>query len=278
MFFKEKQNYIRVREFLVRSISGLLYVALIAISAYWSNLALLIVVFLFSSLALFEFQKLIGYKNPILYVVFGALALQLYNEQVHPVLHYILLGSTLTTSLYLTYCFFKEKTLPSAPFQKSGLSFFFLVGSGYFILATTKIPGLEDNYFTLLMYLLIWTNNSFAYIFGKNWGKTLLFPSISPKKTWEGFWGGGLLCLAIGLALMLLETELPKWIFPLLAIVIVPAATIGDLIQSKFKREANVKDSGSLIPGHGGFFDRMDSVLYTAPFVYLVLKLSEYVS
>jgi phosphatidate cytidylyltransferase len=128
------------------------------------------------------------------------------------------------------------------------------------------------------MFALIWTNNSLAYVFGKRWGKTLLFPSISPKKTWEGFWGGGLSCLAISFLLMLLDTGLEKWIFPLLAIVIVLTATIGDLIQSKFKREALVKDSGSLIPGHGGFFDRMDSVLYTAPFIYLVFKISEYVS
>ena len=76
---------------------------------------------------------------------------------------------------------------------------------------------------------------------------------------------------------MFLNTGLVKWIFPVLAVVIISTATIGDLIQSKFKREAKVKDSGSLIPGHGGFFDRMDSVLYTAPFIYLILKLSEYV-
>ena len=129
-----------------------------------------------------------------------------------------------------------------------------------------------------MMYLLIWTNNSFAYVFGKRWGKTLLFPSISPKKTWEGFWGGGLSCILLSLVLMNLDTELANWIFPVLAIVIVVTATLGDLIQSKFKREAKVKDSGSLIPGHGGFFDRMDSVLYTAPFVYLIFKITEYVS
>tara|TARA_Y100000385_G_scaffold277824_1_gene325313 strand:- start:783 stop:1586 length:804 start_codon:yes stop_codon:yes gene_type:complete len=267
-----------MKEFFVRSVSGLLYVALIVFSAYWSNLTLLIVVFVFSSLALFEFQKLIHNKSPISFVVFGILAFQFYNEQVPPAIHYFLLGLTLTTSLYLTYCLFKEKKLPSAAYQKSALSFFYLVGSGYFILATTKLSGLKDNYFTLLMYLLIWTNNSFAYLFGKNWGKNVLFPSISPKKTWEGFLGGGLVCLAIGLVLMFFTTDFPKWIFPLLAIVIITTATIGDLIQSKFKREAKVKDSGSLIPGHGGFFDRMDSVLYTAPFVYLVLKLYEYVS
>ncbi len=267
-----------MRELLVRSISGLLYVALIVFSAYWSTSAFLIVIFVFSSLALFEFQKLIHHKSPISFIVFGLLAYQLYNNQVNLVLHFIFLGLTIAMSLYLTYCLIKEKRFPSEPFQKSGLSFFYLVGCGYFILASTKLKGLDTNLLTLLIYLFVWTNNCFAYIFGKNWGKNLLFPSISPKKTWEGFWGGGLSCLILGLALMFLDTELPKWNFPLLAIVIVLTATVGDLIQSKFKREAKVKDSGSLIPGHGGFFDRMDSVLYTAPFVYLILKLSEYVS
>lgn len=267
-----------MKELLVRSISGLFYVSLIVFSAYWSNLALLIVIFIFSSLALFEFQKLIHHKSPVSFLVFALLVFQFYNQQIHPVMHYTLLVLTLTSSLYLTYCLFKEKAFPSEPFQKSGLSFLYLVGSGYFILATTKLPGLENNFITLLMYLFIWTNNSFAYIFGKRWGKRLLFPSISPKKTWEGFWGGGLSCLAIGFVLMYFQTGLPKWIFPLLAIIIFLTANIGDLIQSKFKREAKVKDSGSLIPGHGGFFDRMDSVLYSAPFVYLILKFSKYVS
>ena len=267
-----------MRELFVRSISGLLYVTLIVFSAYWSNLALLIVIFVFSGLALLEFQKLIRYKSPISFLVFGLLAYQFQRNQVPESLHHALLSLTLLTSLYLTYCLIAKKKFPSAPFQKSGLSFFYLVGSAYFILATTKLTGLENNSTTLVMYLLIWTNNSFAYVFGKRWGKTLLFPSISPKKTWEGFWGGGLSCILLSLVLMNLDTELANWIFPVLAIVIVVTATLGDLIQSKFKREAKVKDSGSLIPGHGGFFDRMDSVLYAAPFVYLIFKITEYVS
>jgi phosphatidate cytidylyltransferase len=264
-------------ELLIRSISGLLYVALIIFSAYWSNGALLIIIFIFSSLALFEFQKLINYKSPISFLVFGILSYQFFNDQVHKVFHFSLLALTLITLLYLTYCLIKEKKFPSKQYQRGGISFFYIVGSGYFILATTKLPGLENNFTTLLMYTFIWTNNCFAYIFGKRLGKKLFFPSISPNKTWEGFWGGGLSCLGLGFVLMFFNTGLEKWIFPVLAIVIISTATVGDLIQSKFKREAKVKDSGSLIPGHGGFFDRMDSVLYTAPFVYLVLILSEYV-
>jgi phosphatidate cytidylyltransferase len=267
-----------MRELLVRSVSGLLYVFLIVFSAYWSNLLFLIILFLFSTLALIEFQKLIAYKSPIPFLLFALLAYQFYNQTVHPTLHYSFLGLTIFTCLYLTYCLFANKAFPSAPFQRSGLTLFYLVGTSYFILATTELSASGKNFVTLIMYYLIWTNNSMAYVVGKRWGKTLLFPSISPKKTWEGFWGGVLGCVSISILLMMADTGLPKLVFPVLALVVVIAATLGDLIQSKFKREAHVKDSGSLIPGHGGFFDRMDSVLYTAPFVYLVFKLSDYVS
>jgi len=103
-------------------------------------------------------------------------------------------------------------------------------------------------------------------------------PAISPKKTWEGFWGGLLGNLVLSLLFLLIFEDYPFWFFPFLALFITISATLGDLIQSKFKREAHVKDSGSLLPGHGGFFDRMDSVLYTATFVYLLFKFSFYVS
>jgi phosphatidate cytidylyltransferase len=134
------------------------------------------------------------------------------------------------------------------------------------------------NGITLSMYFLIWTNNSFAYLAGKKWGKTPLFPEVSPKKTWEGFWGGAFACFLLSIVLLSLHPEFKFWVFPILALIIIVAATLGDLIQSKFKREAQVKDSGSLIPGHGGFYDRMDSVLYTAPFVNLFLIFVNYVS
>jgi len=267
-----------MKELQIRSISGLLYVALLVTSAGWSDLAFFTVIFIFSSLSLWEFQRLIHHRSPVSFVLFGLLTYQLFNGNLQPNLHQILLGITLLTSIYLTYCLLAKKEIPTAPFQKSILTFFYLIGSAYFILACVKLEGIQKNSITIIMYLMIWTNNSFAYLFGKRLGKNKLFPSISPKKSWEGFWGGALMCLILGFGFMLLDSNYPKWTFPILALLIVFTATVGDLIQSKFKRQAKVKDSGSLIPGHGGFFDRMDSVLFSAPFVYLFLKFTEYVS
>ena len=87
------------------------------------------------------------------------------------------------------------------------------------------------NGITLSMYFLIWTNNSFAYLFGKKWGKNSLFPEVSPKKTWEGFWGGALACFLLSLVLLNFHKEFKIWVFPLLALIIIIASTLGDLIQ-----------------------------------------------
>ena len=172
----------------------------------------------------------------------------------------------------------KKKNFVFNPYQKSGLTLFYLISSGYFILATTGFETHWMNGITLCMYFLIWINNSFAYLSGKKWGKTPLFPEVSPKKTWEGFWGGALACILLSVVLYRFNQDFELWVYLILAVIIIISATLGDLIQSKFKREAKVKDSGSLIPGHGGFYDRMDSVLYTAPFVNFFLILIHYVS
>jgi len=265
-----------MKELQIRSISGLLYVALLVTSAGWCDLAFFTVIFIFSSLALWEFQRLIHHRSPVSFVLFGLLTYQLFNGNLQPNLHQILLGITLLTSIYLHTVSAKKKFYCTFPKKYSHI--FLLIGSAYFILACVKLKGIQQNSITIIMYLMIWTNNSFAYLFGKRLGKNKLFPSISPKKSWEGFWGGALMCLILGFGFMLLDSNYPKWTFPILALLIVFTATVGDLIQSKFKRQAKVKDSGSLIPGHGGFFDRMDSVLFSAPFVYLFLKFTEYVS
>lgn len=124
----------------------------------------------------------------------------------------------------------------------------------------------------------IWINDTMAYIVGSIIGKTP-FSKISPKKTWEGTIGGAILCiLLIGFLFPLLAN---KYFYPfaqkqtyfIIAALCAIFGTAGDLLESKLKRMADVKDSGSIMPGHGGFLDRFDSLLVVVPFVWLYIKL-----
>jgi phosphatidate cytidylyltransferase len=128
------------------------------------------------------------------------------------------------------------------------------------------------------IFILIWINDSFAYLIGSNFGRQKLFESVSPKKTVEGFLGG-VFFSAIGSYFIFKCTnnlEFSNWL--IISVIISVFGTIGDLIESKYKRQANVKDSGNLMPGHGGLLDRLDSAIFVAPFIYLFLKILNYVS
>ncbi len=124
----------------------------------------------------------------------------------------------------------------------------------------------------------IWINDTMAYMVGSMIGKTP-FSKISPKKTWEGTGGGAILCvLVIGFLFPLLADKYfysfaQKQTWFIIAAICAIFGTIGDLLESKLKRMANVKDSGSIMPGHGGFLDRFDSLLVAVPFVWLYIKL-----
>lgn len=118
----------------------------------------------------------------------------------------------------------------------------------------------------------IWINDTMAYIVGSLIGKTPL-SAISPKKTWEGTIGGIILAVAVMWGLGYLSQSSSAWLWAVIALVAAVTGTIGDLLESKLKRLANVKDSGSFMPGHGGFLDRFDSLLLAVPFVWLLLKI-----
>ncbi|MBC7867827.1 MAG: phosphatidate cytidylyltransferase [Gloeobacteraceae cyanobacterium ES-bin-316] len=120
----------------------------------------------------------------------------------------------------------------------------------------------------------IWINDTMAYIVGSLIGKTP-FSKISPKKTWEGTIGGAILCvIVIGLlgTLVPVASHIPVQHWVAIAAICAVFGTLGDLLQSKIKRLANVKDSGSFMPGHGGFLDRFDSLLIATPAVWLYIK------
>ncbi|RLD21833.1 MAG: hypothetical protein DRI69_02970 [Bacteroidetes bacterium] len=122
------------------------------------------------------------------------------------------------------------------------------------------------------VFILLWSNDVFAYLIGSRFGKTKLAPTISPGKTWEGFVGGGIMSIGTALLLSLWITELRLIDWIILSVIVVFFGTMGDLLQSAVKRHYQVKDSGTLLPGHGGFWDRFDSFIGCVPFisVYLV--------
>ena len=115
-------------------------------------------------------------------------------------------------------------------------------------------------------------NNSFAYFFGKKFGKTKLLSRVSPNKSWEGFISGLFFSLFTGFIFFKSEINIKSFQIIIFSILIPVLATLGDLVQSKIKREAGVKDSGNILPGHGGFYDRMDSIIFISPWAYFILN------
>ncbi len=124
----------------------------------------------------------------------------------------------------------------------------------------------------LSFFIFIWCSDTFAYVVGKMIGRTKLAPKISPKKTWEGFFGGMVFTMAAG-ALLAHYWHLPYIDMAVAAGVVCIFGVIGDLYESTMKRQAEVKDSGKFIPGHGGILDRLDSALYAFPFYLIALYL-----
>ena len=129
--------------------------------------------------------------------------------------------------------------------------------------------------FPLFIIFSIWINDTMAYLVGSFIGKTP-FSKISPKKTWEGTAGGAFLCVIVmGLMAYFVNAfqYLPVKHWFAIAAICAVFGTLGDLLESKLKRTANIKDSGSFMPGHGGFLDRFDSLLVATPFVWLYVQL-----
>ncbi|WDF68791.1 phosphatidate cytidylyltransferase [Sphingobacterium oryzagri] len=134
------------------------------------------------------------------------------------------------------------------------------------------VSGTYDPYIPLGFLILLWTNDTGAYLAGKSFGRRKLFERISPNKTWEGFIGGLVLAVAVSLNLARYFDSLVSWQWLTMAIIIGSFGTLGDLVESMLKRNTGVKDSGKLLPGHGGLLDRFDGLLMAAPLVYLFLK------
>ncbi|MDR1344426.1 MAG: phosphatidate cytidylyltransferase [Tannerellaceae bacterium] len=187
---------------------------------------------------------------PYILFLMSAFILELYGKAACPVHNwaFILLGQV--------YC--------AAPFALLNFMLFQPAVGGR--VEFVALPGLA-------LFVFVWLNDSGAYLIGSRLGRRRLFERISPKKSWEGFWGGLIVTLSSSqvFAAYSSYTTWYKWLG--MAVVVVVFATWGDLIESLLKRTLGVKDSGSLLPGHGGMLDRLDSILMALPALYIYIML-----
>ncbi|MGV3697469.1 phosphatidate cytidylyltransferase [Flavobacterium sp.] len=273
-----------MNESLKRLLSGVVYVALLIIATSYSVTSFYILFGIFMMIAIYEFCQLVDLHKvfPLLFGAFAfCLATQVKSGRTNDIL---LLAATLFVSVKCLILLFGSKT------RIDGLSKYIYV-IGYVILPfilITKIPfGVKgfNPKIIISIFILIWTNDTFAYIVGKSIGKHKLIEKISPKKTIEGFIGGVIFSVIAGILISkfyiqpkVRHENLSLIIWTTSAVIISIFSTLGDLIESKFKRIAGVKDSGNIMPGHGGILDRLDSIIFVAPFVYLFYQILYYVS
>ncbi|XLS28295.1 phosphatidate cytidylyltransferase [Flavobacteriaceae bacterium M23B6Z8] len=271
-----------MKELFKRSITGILYVFLLLAAAMLNTEAFNFLFLVFGLVCLYEFKKIIKLSGYYIFLAFlGLWWLFIYLiEDFHQKksLALLLLAATLLTNLFLLSELFGKKATKYSNAGRFAISLFY-IGTGCIFL--TMIPYYEYHFAKFLIigiFILIWVNDSFAFLVGKTLGKNKLFPSVSPKKTIEGFAGGLVFALIAAFVLSRYHKDLYIWQWFILAVVVVLTGTLGDLIESKFKRMAGVKDSGAILPGHGGLLDRLDSLVFAAPFAYLTLQIFSYVS
>lgn len=147
-----------------------------------------------------------------------------------------------------------------------------------FALGLPKYSSYDNNFSleVIFLFILIWSSDTFAYLVGKSIGKHKMAPKISPKKTWEGYAGGVVLTLILSYFVEMYQPQLRgNWM--IVGFLIAAFAPLGDLVESQLKRTFGVKDSGNIIPGHGGVLDRLDSFLICVPVVYLYFILEKFI-
>ena len=265
-----------MKEFIKRSISGFFFVFIIlaAIRAHeFSFFLLLLIILIFS---LHEFYKLMYKLKFHPYKLYGILAATL-SFSINSLVafnyidtNFLYVNLLLISSLPVLPLFYHPRNFTQAWASTLFAWIYILIPLTSFVFIS-QIKGSYSPELIMSVFVILWVNDSFAYISGSLFGKHKMFPKISPKKSWEGFAGGLLFTMGLSLLLSRFASILSVYEWLLMSVIVVITGTIGDFIESGIKRNAAVKDSGSAMPGHGGFLDRFDSLLFALPFVYLYL-------
>lgn len=252
---------------LVRTLSGAVFISLILVPLFLNNpLYFSLILFGFMFLGLMEYGKLFQHSKEVsinwwLNTIFCFIASYFFLH-ADPV--YIF-------PLFFFWSLIELWRKKEHPLNNIGVSLFGFLYVCVPILLAIIMNQHDHNAFPLLagMFILIWTNDTFAFLSGKFFGKTKLFERISPKKTWEGTIGGLIFTVLMAFALSSLFDSERILFWVISSAIIAPTAIFGDLLESLFKRSLGVKDSGNIMPGHGGILDRFDATFFTLPFFYV---------
>ena len=278
-----------MKNLMVRTLSGLVLVAVFVgavLGSQWSFGALLLLILVGGQTEFYKLaretglspQRWMGLAVGVLlfalhFIVFRQFSRSVTDEAGGAVLYLLLYIGLLLPTLFVCELFRRSAT-PLANLGATLLGVLYVAVPLSLLLYVPVLAG--DGVWrpeTVLCYLfIIWANDVFAYLVGMTFGRHRLCERLSPKKSWEGFFGGLAGAVATGLAAAY-ALDANYWVWGGLALVASLSGVAGDLVESMFKREAGVKDSGQVIPGHGGVLDRFDALLLSAPYVFLYLLL-----
>ena len=256
---------------LLRLLSGSLYVALIIASIYFSPPWFAVAMSLFCLLALLEImsinEKSVGANTKLTALVYAAIIIYLCLFQQTDKLKYEYLFAFIIQILSVIFIYQKLKK-DQKPQLLFNTLYIWLPLATLALWATQNAEIAKDHLY--FFFIVIWCYDSLAYVVGKTIGKRPIFPKISPKKTIEGTVGGIILTLVVVFFLKNYLLNIDSNVFALALIVIV-FSILGDFLESYLKRKLNIKDSGNIMPGHGGILDRIDSILFAAiPYIVLL--------
>jgi phosphatidate cytidylyltransferase len=267
-----------MKNLLQRAVFGAIYVGVLIFGILYSKWSFVLLFLVIMNLSIYEFNKLIKLNSFFPYILGNLLfvfanALNIQDIPSRTLSEYA--GIALFLGFFATFIsiLFSKK---EEAVQELGKKFLSVVYIALPYTLIVMIPFLNTqfefiNISILGVFILVWVNDTFAFLIGSMMGKHKLLERISPNKTWEGFLGGMIFTIvgAYVMAYFFEEISFNKWV--VFALIVSTFGVLGDLIESMFKRQAGVKDSGNLIPGHGGILDRMDSVIFSAPFIFIYL-------
>ena len=262
-----------------RTFAGAVFIAVLVASIVYGKFSFGLLFLFFTIIGVWEFYKLSFKDNSQPLKIYGTVTSALifvssfifaFDTPTIP-----LKFLTLIIPLFFSVFFIELYRKPSSPPFKNiaytflGIIYVALPFSMLNFIVTPDYGSSEYHSNILLGYfIIVWCNDTGGYLVGRSFGKRKLFERISPKKSWEGTLGGAALSIIASFIIANYFTDLCISDWLIVASIIVVAGSLGDLVESLFKRSINIKDSGSFLPGHGGVLDRFDALLLSAPFVY----------